>query len=166
MASNHTQHYGLCQWEATDGVLRVDFNEDNQKIDTALKELEAQDKTLAEALASQAETIQSCGNCRVVYGSYIGTDKYGVTNPNTLTFSHKPLVVFVQSEEVQRDQDIKLRLMRGISWAVGMEGNYTWQNFVSWQEKSVQWYSSKSAHTQFNLSTATYHYVALLAADE
>lgn len=36
MASNHTQQYGLSQWEATDQVLRTDFNEDNQKIEAAL----------------------------------------------------------------------------------------------------------------------------------
>lgn len=40
MASNHTQHYGLCQWEATDQVLRTDFNEDNAKLEAALKALE------------------------------------------------------------------------------------------------------------------------------
>lgn len=39
MASNHTQNYGLCQWEATDQVLRTDFNEDNQRIDAAIKDL-------------------------------------------------------------------------------------------------------------------------------
>lgn len=79
MASNHTQHYGLCQWEATDGVLRVDFNEDNQKIDRALKTLV--DKTLAlEALISQ------CGNCGVYTTSYVGTGASGQSSPNTLTF--------------------------------------------------------------------------------
>ena len=36
MASNHTTNYQLCQWEATDKVLRTDFNQDNQKIDAAL----------------------------------------------------------------------------------------------------------------------------------
>ena len=40
MASNHTQHYGLCQWEATDAVLRTDFNQDNAKIEAALAILE------------------------------------------------------------------------------------------------------------------------------
>ena len=39
MASNYTQNYGLCQWEATDQVLRTDFNQDNQKIDAAIKDL-------------------------------------------------------------------------------------------------------------------------------
>ncbi len=37
MASKQTEHYKLSQWEATDQVVRVDFNEDNAKIDAALK---------------------------------------------------------------------------------------------------------------------------------
>ena len=38
MSTNHTPNYNLCQWEATDQVLREDFNEDNRKIEAALKE--------------------------------------------------------------------------------------------------------------------------------
>lgn len=40
MASNYTDKYKLCQWEATDAVLRTDFNEDNAKLEAALKALE------------------------------------------------------------------------------------------------------------------------------
>ena len=36
MSTNHTANYNLCQWEATDQVLRTDFNQDNAKIDAAL----------------------------------------------------------------------------------------------------------------------------------
>lgn len=36
MASNYTEHYGLCQWEATDQVRREEFNQNNAKIDEAL----------------------------------------------------------------------------------------------------------------------------------
>ena len=36
MSTNHTTNYDLCQWEATDQVLRTDFNEDNAKLDAAL----------------------------------------------------------------------------------------------------------------------------------
>ncbi len=36
MASNHTTHYDLSQWQATDEVVRTDFNADNAKIDAAL----------------------------------------------------------------------------------------------------------------------------------
>ena len=31
-----TQHYGLCQWDAEDRILREDFNSDNEKIDGAI----------------------------------------------------------------------------------------------------------------------------------
>ena len=39
MASNYTENYGLCQWEAADQVLREEFNQDNAKVDEALQEL-------------------------------------------------------------------------------------------------------------------------------
>lgn len=39
MASNYTENYGLCQWEATDQVLRTDFNGDNAKLEEALSDL-------------------------------------------------------------------------------------------------------------------------------
>lgn len=34
--ANYTQHYKLHQWESTDNFLRTDFNEDLEKIDTAI----------------------------------------------------------------------------------------------------------------------------------
>lgn len=39
MASNYTENYGLCQWEATDAVLHTDFNGDNAKLEKALSDL-------------------------------------------------------------------------------------------------------------------------------
>lgn len=36
MAAKQTPHYQLNQWEAEDAVLRSDFNDDNQKIDSAI----------------------------------------------------------------------------------------------------------------------------------
>lgn len=38
MASNYTENYGLCQWEATDAVLRTDFNGDNAKLEEVLSD--------------------------------------------------------------------------------------------------------------------------------
>ena len=37
MASGYTEHYGLCQWQGADAFLREEFNQDNEKIDAALK---------------------------------------------------------------------------------------------------------------------------------
>ena len=36
MASSHTAVYQLNQWDATDPVIRTDFNEDNAQIEAAL----------------------------------------------------------------------------------------------------------------------------------
>ena len=51
MASNHTEHFSLNQWQADDQVLRTDFNEDNAKIDSALKVLAAAQAEKAEQTA-------------------------------------------------------------------------------------------------------------------
>ena len=58
MASNHTEHFSLNQWQADDQVLRTDFNEDNAKIDSALKDLaaaqaEKADQSALDALAAE-----------------------------------------------------------------------------------------------------------------
>ena len=42
MSTNHTRNYALSQWEASDQVVRTDFNTDNAKIDAALKRQEGQ----------------------------------------------------------------------------------------------------------------------------
>lgn len=39
MASHHTTHYGLSQWAGSDPFKRMDFNDDNAKIDAALQTL-------------------------------------------------------------------------------------------------------------------------------
>ena len=62
MASNHTEHFSLNQWQADDQVKRTDFNEDNAKIDAALNDLsgglaaaqaEKADQTALDALAAE-----------------------------------------------------------------------------------------------------------------
>ena len=54
MASNYTEHYDLCQWEPTDAVQRVEFNQDNSKLDTALEALETAKQRLDRAAANLA----------------------------------------------------------------------------------------------------------------
>ena len=54
MSTNHTTNYDLNQWEGTDKVLRTEFNDDNAKIDAALKA--NADAIAAEAAAREAAT--------------------------------------------------------------------------------------------------------------
>ena len=60
MASNYTEHYDLCQWEATDQVQRTDFNADNAKVDAALKALF--DQVVQKANQSAVNTVISAVN--------------------------------------------------------------------------------------------------------
>ena len=111
MASNYTEHYDLCQWEATDQVQRTDFNADNAKVDAALNTLAGQVaekaemstvSSLLQMVANKAE--QSALNSeatarieadvalqgamlRLVVGSYEGDGSYGSTGARTLDFS-------------------------------------------------------------------------------
>ena len=56
MSTNHTPNFNLCQWEATDKVLRSDFNADNQKLDAALYQLAQNQTAHTDALTTEQQT--------------------------------------------------------------------------------------------------------------
>ena len=58
MASSYTENYGLCQWEPGDNFVRTEFNQDNARIDAALKALE---DTKAEQVAIDGLTTVVAG---------------------------------------------------------------------------------------------------------
>ena len=151
---NKTANFQLTQWEKTDRIMMEDFNRDNAAIDAALK-------GNADKVAALQTALASCGNCKIVYGTYTGTGKYGRENPNKLTFSGKPVLVIVQAQSNTTDFDFHLRLVRGCGWAVGDRGNYSYTNSVAWGENYVSWYNDK-AETQFNLQNSVYSYIALI----
>ena len=154
-----TSNYQLSQWDAEDRIQRADFNSDNAKVDAALK-------AQSDEITALTAAVALCGNCKIMYGSYTGTGTYGSANPCSLTFEHRPLLIYVQSSSEEDRYGRKLRMMRGITWAVGTESNYVWENIISWTNFGVQWYSVHSATTQFNVQDVVYYYVAFLAADE
>ena len=67
---NKTANFQLTQWEKTDRIMMEDFNRDNAAIDAALK-------SSADGVAALQTALASCGNCKIVYGTYTGTGKYG-----------------------------------------------------------------------------------------
>ena len=60
METNQTTNYQLNQWEPTDAVQRVEFNQDNAKLDTALKSLA--DQVVQKANQSALNTLISAVN--------------------------------------------------------------------------------------------------------
>ena len=68
--ASYTEHYQLHQWEPGDAFLRTDFNEDLEKIDTALGALSVE---------------------RIAHGSYVGDG----TNDRTIQLPFAPEFVIV-----------------------------------------------------------------------
>ena len=92
MASNYTENYGLCQREATDQVLREEFNQDHVKIDETLKALADKDLALESAMTTVAA---AAGNCQMELITYTGTGTYGTGKGTKITFSHIPDISFI-----------------------------------------------------------------------
>ena len=77
----------LSRWDPEDRILHTEFNDNWDKIDTALKssaEAVAAETAAREAADTALRTaIAACGNCEVICGTYTGDG----TGSKTLTFS-------------------------------------------------------------------------------
>lgn len=155
MATNHTANYQLNQWEATDQVLRTDFNEDNTKIDTALKSLNTTVQQHTTQLAQQAAELAKCGDCKLYYTTYVGDGQ----DTRTLTFPSKPLLTFLYGSAYNQSYFI----IDGTTAAY--MGNYGVK--VSWSGNTVTLTNfSSSGHPGFNIKDATTFVLALLRAGQ
>ena len=140
MSTNHTTNYNLNQWEAADKVLRTEFNEDNAKIDAALK-----------ANADAAAAIQAkLGNCRIEHSTYVGDGNAGSGYSTGLTFSGEPPLLVVV---VGRDSKL-LTIHSGTQNSFSMDGGLFQ---VVWTDTGVSWYHVSNPSSQFNAYGVTYH---------
>ena len=168
MSTNHTEHYQLCLWEEDDPVQRTDFNEDNEKIEQALAELETDkaEQTALSALVGQVTALEQ-GRLRYKFDSYIGTGEVGAAHPNRLEFDFKPLVVIV-ADTVNWEYG-------GIPWVNGKPYGHLLLSFnggsyvdLKWEDRAIQFYAGLNGSTaihQLNISGRTYKYFALGVAE-
>ena len=77
MASQETPNYRLSRWAGTDRILVEEFNDNWDKIDTALK-------GNADGVAALQTALAGSGNCGIAVTSYTGAGAYGAENANTL----------------------------------------------------------------------------------
>lgn len=142
-----TSNYQLNQWAESDRILRTDFNSDNAKIEAALADL--------------TEAVAGCGNCQIVYGSYVGAGNYGSTHPNSLTFSGQPLLVLVLDDRL----GAIAALVHGAPCATLMypRDNIREMDLV-WSGNSVSW-NSDSTVNQMNVSTRHYYFIAFMSTN-
>ena len=158
MASNYTTNYQLNQWEARDQVLRTEFNQDNQKIDTALA-------ANAEAIAAEvvartalAETVAGKGNCQLHYSAYTGN---GNTS-RTFTFSGPPRFLCIMGG----GSDYFLLAVQGAPFSVCYGNGTKDYGTPSWSGNSVTITVVDDYRTDFicNASGKSYFLIALTEA--
>ena len=92
MASQETPNYRLSRWAGTDRILVEEFNDNWDKIDTALK-------GNADGVAALQTALAGAGNCEIGMISYTGTGKSGDSNPTTVTFPKMPAGFFLCGAE-------------------------------------------------------------------
>ena len=145
MPSNQTPNYALSQWERDDRILMEDFNEDNTKIDAAIK-AEVDARTAADAALQTS--LGKKGNVQVQIYTYTGTGTYGSEGPCTIPFNGKePLLVLVLGTNSD-----DLLLHKGLSYA----NNYSNYCRVAWQNTGVTWFAHKDAVYQLNVKDRLY----------
>ena len=158
MASNHTTNYNLNQWEATDQVLRTEFNQDNAKIDAALKGLADKDTAL-EAMVSAA--TGAAGNCEMEFFTYYGTGDYGSGNATQITFSTLPDVFFIVGDMavVMGRGGVKSGVLIGRD--VLVDSSFVSDISGTWSGNRVSYVNSLDARYQMNTSGKTYWVLGL-----
>lgn len=162
---NQTSNYQLNQWDPEDRILRTDFNEDNAKLDAALKgnadAISSEASARSSAVSSLTNLIGQRGNCKMEIRTYIGTGQDGETHPCSQTFSRKPAVIFITGDEY-----LGICLRNGTTiW--NLYSKYANICYCSWSAdgKTVSWYAF-DADVQLNTSGMTYTLVALFDCDE
>ena len=137
MASQETPNYRLSRWAGTDRILVEEFNDNWDKIDTALK-------GNADKAAALQTALAGAGNCEIGMISYTGTGKSGASNPTTVTFPKMPAGFFLCGAEtylvVRGGDDHALMIYYTGSTT------YVSQMQVSWKGNQFQISSSKPTY--------------------
>ena len=143
----NTKNLGLKKWEGGDRILHSEFNDNWDKIDTAL--------------TAHAAKLAGCGNCKIEYGTYRGTG----TTEHSLTFSAKPMAVFIQAD-IMGDFGM---ILRGSKMFLTYSNNTFACAQFNWTETGVtisRYTTSDTASTVLNEGGQTYTYMALLPMGE
>ena len=172
MASNYTENYGLCQWEATDSFVRTEFNQDNARIDAALKDLE-DTKAEQAALSSLSATVsgkasQSSVNslstavnqkCRMKAGTYTGSGS-ATGDSQTISMGFPVKAALVETTDGQRPYSSS----RGITGGLILEGAPLGRNadypLGKISGSSLVVYKQPESQGSLNSTNTTYYYVA------
>lgn len=142
----NTSNYGLKRWDPKDRILHTEFNDNWDKIDTALQ-----------------TALASCGNCQIGISTYTGTGTRGEEYPTVITFPKMPTVFFV------RGRGTFFAAQGGASEGsliVYDSGSAQIQDaLLSWSGNQLSIVSSNNAKYQLNTDNSLYWVLALYQMD-
>ena len=167
MASNYTEHYDLCQWEATDAVQRVEFNADNAKIDAALATLSeaVNGKAEASALADKADVAAleevealALGRAEIRLGTYVGNGEAS----QLIQLGFKPKAVLVLGSNGNISDAMDGRHYGGLALENQPVASYD-HMILSIHDQGFTVYYSSNYRIYSNSENETYVYLAVVS---
>ena len=97
----------------------------------------------------RARTNAAAGNCRVETWSYVGTGRYGASNPTVLTFSARPTLFIIVSHTVVlfgvENRILGARFYNNTPSGIEMS--------ISWSGNTASFYATNDSH-QANETTS------------
>lgn len=175
MASNHTEHFSLNQWQADDQVKRTDFNENNAKIDAALNDLsgglaEKADQAALDALAAEVakkattaalETVSkklAAMPC-LVTGTYTGDG----TDSRLISLGFQPKALLVMREEGYSARPYTDDYYGGLALPgkpVCLQTSYGTNYILTIESKGFRVYYNRDRYILSNQKDTNYYYLA------
>lgn len=158
-----TTNYKLPQWVKADQIKMDDFNGAFGKIDAALKANAdaAASKASAAVVTALAQDVGAGGkNCRIAFGSYVGTGTYGADAPISLNFPFRPVAVFLASAATAGNYYSPAVFLRGCPQAHSDFGTTV---TVTWTDGGISFCSNGGSGEvgHSNKKGETYYYVAV-----
>ena len=154
---NRTSNYNLCQWEESDRVQRTDFNEDNVKIDAAIKaEADARSAAVAAERAARETAVRTlntaiAGGVKLKAGVYTGTG----TDEWTIHAGFPPKVLIIQNVAT-------IAFMTyGDSEGHAIKDGTPYSYATTWTETGVVLKRGPGSFNHLNSNTRVYQYAIL-----
>ena len=159
MASNHTEHFSLNQWLPDDQVKRTDFNEDNAKIDSALKDLAAEVAKKATTAALEALSKKLASMPCLVTGTYTGDG----TDSRLISLGFQPKALLVMREEGYSARPYTDDYYGGLALPgkpVCLQTSYGTNYILTIESKGFRVYYNYDKYVFSNQKDTNYHYLA------
>lgn len=159
MASNHTEHFSLNQWQADDQVKRTDFNEDNAKIDAALNDLSGGLAEKATTAALETVSKKLVAMPCLVTGTYTGDG----TDSRLISLGFQPKALLVMIEEGYSARPYTDDYYGGLALPgkpVCLQTSYGTNYILTIESKGFRVYYNRDRYILSNQKDTNYYYLA------